>query len=239
MIFRPSDRSSNLIVHRSSSTLKKPTFDYASRLVSEFQLFYIFSFFSVFMTLNPPKNIQNLTQVSVFLLFGPRPSFFRLLTSFWSLFERFWGHFGRPLGEPRTRFWLFFLTWAAKGSPGTPQMVPNGPMDSKSHNFGLQNDPPGLQNRSPNDPQTSKSSKNNTLSQIPKTSKQISKTANGRACVQPQLTNRTGCFKRVFRSQGLCSTLVNNYTRTQTQLYTNSTGHGGGDCPQGNWILSK
>ena len=97
------------------------------------------------------KNHKNTIRNSIdFYLRSSTLIFVRLWTSFWLLFECFWRHFGIPLGEPRTRFWLFFTTWAAQGSPGTPQMVPNGPMDSKSHHFGFQNDPPG----SKIDPQT-------------------------------------------------------------------------------------
>ena len=129
LMFRRSDRSSILLVHRSSSSLKKPTFGCYSLFHCGVWLLAVllFSIFSLFATLNPPKNVSNITSASVFLLFGPRPSFFRLWTSFWSLFRPFWAPFGLPLGEPRTRFCLFFLTWAAQGSPGEPRDSPNGP----------------------------------------------------------------------------------------------------------------
>ena len=77
------------------------------------------------------KIIKIPSEIRLIFMFGPRPSFFQLWTSFWLLFGCFWLHFGVPLGEPRTRFWLFFTTWAAQGSPGTPQMVPNAPMAQK------------------------------------------------------------------------------------------------------------
>ena len=87
---------------------------------------YFFIFF-IFFDPQSTTNASFFTSVSVFLIFDPRPSFFRLWTSFWSLFGPFWAPFGRPLGEPRTSFWLIFLIWAARGSPGDPSYSPNDP----------------------------------------------------------------------------------------------------------------